>query len=188
MKTIPASLSDVKFIEPSVFHDTRGYFKESYNEKVLRHLGIHHKFVQDNTSYSKEAGVIRGLHFQLEPRAQTKLVQVIQGAIFDVIVDLRKGSPTYKKWQSFLLTGDNHRLLLVPKGFAHGFCTLVPHTIVHYKVDEFYDASCDSGIAWDDEEFAISWPVSNPILSEKDGMLPKFTETTHYFQFKEILT
>lgn len=123
----------------------------------------------------------QGLHFQREPKAQTKLVSALQGAIYDVIVDLRKDSPTYKQWQGYILSEENRRQLLVPKGFAHRFCTIAPHTIVTYKVDEYYSSVHDSGIHWNDKELAIPWPVKEPILSEKDRLLPTLTDSKDSF-------
>ncbi|MGE6400870.1 dTDP-4-dehydrorhamnose 3,5-epimerase [Bacillus cereus] len=172
MKVVDTNFTDAKLLEPKLFEDDRGFFIESYNKRVLETLGITDSFVQDNVSYSAKAGTIRGLHFQKKPKAQTKLIQVVQGAIYDVIVDLRKDSPTFKQWKGYILSADNHRQLLVPKGFAHGFCTLVPHTSVMYKVDEYYSAEHDSGLLWEDKELAIPWPVTNPILSDKDRILP----------------
>lgn len=176
MKIVETNFTDAKLLEPRLFGDERGFFTESYNKKVLETLGITYSFVQDNVSYSAQAGTIRGLHFQKNPKAQTKLIQVMQGAIYDVIVDLRKDSPTFKQWRGYILSADNHRQLLVPKGFAHGFCTLVPHTTVMYKVDEYYSADHDSGLLWEDKELAIPWPVTNPILSDKDRILPLLQE------------
>ncbi|PGT19015.1 dTDP-4-dehydrorhamnose 3,5-epimerase [Bacillus cereus] len=176
MKVVETNFTDAKLLEPRLFGDERGFFTESYNKKVLETLGITYSFVQDNVSYSAQAGTIRGLHFQKNPKAQTKLIQVMQGAIYDVIVDLRKDSPTFKQWRGYILSADNHRQLLVPKGFAHGFCTLVPHTTVMYKVDEYYSANHDSGLLWEDKELAIPWPVTNPILSDKDRILPLLQE------------
>ncbi|HHW38557.1 MAG TPA: dTDP-4-dehydrorhamnose 3,5-epimerase [Bacillales bacterium] len=162
----------VYILEPPVFNDNRGYFLESYNKRILEQVGIENDFIQDNHSFSKNAGVLRGLHFQLSPKAQTKLVRVCTGAIFDVIVDIRKGSNTYGQWISVILSEENKRQALIPKGFAHGFCTLVPNTNVIYKVDEYYDPKFDRGVIWNDPDIGIDWPVSNPILSDKDRKLP----------------
>ncbi|WP_028403422.1 dTDP-4-dehydrorhamnose 3,5-epimerase [Ectobacillus panaciterrae] len=181
MNVIETVFENVKIVEPDVYKDHRGFFKESHNKKVFEQLQISYEFIQDNISKSVEAGTIRGLHFQTDPKAQTKLVQVMQGVVFDVIVDLQKGSPTYKKWQGFILSEYNHRQLLVPKGYAHGFCTLVPNTIVMYKVDEHYDFQYDSGIRWNDEELQIEWPVKHPILSDKDQSLPSLKDSNHNF-------
>lgn len=145
---------------------------EGYNEAVLRQQGIAHTFVQDNQSLSAEAGVIRGLHYQLNPKAQTKLVRVLSGAIYDVIVDVRRDSATFGEWTGVILSEYNKRQLLVPKGFAHGFCTLVPGTQVLYKVDEYYSPEHDRGILWNDPALGIDWPVSSPILSDKDQRHP----------------
>ena len=165
-------LQNVYILEPAVFHDKRGFFMESYNKRILEQLGIHVNFIQDNHSFSKNAGIIRGLHYQLNPKEQAKLVRVSTGAIFDVIVDIRKNSVTFGKWVSVILSEENKRQVLVPKGFAHGFCTLVPNTNVIYKVDEYYDPEFDRGILWNDPDIGIDWPFSNPILSDKDSKLP----------------
>ena len=165
-------LQNVYILEPAVFHDKRGFFMESYNKRILEQLGIHVDFIQDNHSFSKNAGIIRGLHYQLNPKEQAKLVRVSTGAIFDVIVDIRKNSVTFGKWVSVILSEENKRQVLVPKGFAHGFCTLVPNTNVIYKVDEYYDPEFDRGILWNDPDIGIDWPVSSPLLSDKDSKLP----------------
>lgn len=175
-------LADVYVLEPKIFGDTRGYFMESYNQQVFHEVGIDAAFVQDNQSLSREVGVLRGLHYQLSPKAQTKLVRVLSGAIYDVVVDIRKGSPTFGQWEGFILSEDNKRQLFVPKGFAHGFCTLVPDTQVFYKVDEYYSPEHDRGIAWDDPALNIPWPTSNPILSEKDKHHPVLAEAEINFE------
>jgi dTDP-4-dehydrorhamnose 3,5-epimerase len=162
----------VYILEPDVFQDHRGFFIESYNKSLLMQEGIDIDFIQDNHSFSKNAGVLRGLHYQLNPKAQTKLVRVCTGAIFDVVVDIRKNSDTFGHWISVILSEENKRQILVPKGFAHGFCTLVPNTHVIYKVDEYYDREHDRGILWKDPVIGIDWPVTTPILSEKDSKLP----------------
>ncbi|CAM4470987.1 dTDP-4-dehydrorhamnose 3,5-epimerase [Paenibacillus tarimensis] len=171
-------------IEPTVHGDHRGFFMESYNDQLFRENGIKYSFVQDNHSLSVEAGVLRGLHYQLSPKAQTKLVRVTAGAIYDVIVDIRKGSPSFGKWQGFILTASNKRQLLVPQGFAHGFCTLVPNTEVLYKVDELYSPEHDRGIAWDDPGLSIDWPVSKPTLSEKDTKHPVLADAEMNFEYE----
>ncbi|GAB7389186.1 dTDP-4-dehydrorhamnose 3,5-epimerase [Bacillaceae bacterium] len=145
---------------------------ESFNERDFRRLGLNYHFVQDNQSLSIEAGTIRGLHYQVNPMAQAKLVRVLRGAIYDVAVDLRRDSPAFGQWVGVILSAENKRQLLIPKGFAHGFCTLVPDTEVLYKVDEYYSPEHDRGIRWDDPTLNIDWPVANPILSEKDQRLP----------------
>jgi len=176
MNIIKTVFEDALILEPDVHKDSRGFFTESYNDRHLKKLGIPCDFVQDNHSLSLEAGILRGLHFQSNPKAQSKLVRVTQGAICDVIVDLRKDSPTYKKYESFILSSYNFRQLYVPKGFAHGFCTLVPNTEVQYKVDQYYSPEHDAGIYWNDPELGILWPVSNPKLSDKDLLLPAIAE------------
>jgi dTDP-4-dehydrorhamnose 3,5-epimerase len=182
MKVIESKLKGVKVIDPKVFEDHRGFFMESYNKKQLEEIGIDVEFIQDNHSLSVPAGTLRGLHFQLEPKAQTKLVRVTSGAIYDVIVDIRKGSSTFGKWEGYIITAANKRQLLVPKGFAHGFCTLVEDTEVIYKVDEYYAPEQDAGILWNDPELGIDWPVQNPILSDKDAKLPVLKEASINFE------
>ncbi|WCK54289.1 dTDP-4-dehydrorhamnose 3,5-epimerase [Aneurinibacillus sp. Ricciae_BoGa-3] len=172
MNVIETKLNDVILLEPKIFGDARGYFMESYNKQVFSEIGLDFEFVQDNQSLSAEVGVIRGLHYQLNPKAQTKLVRVLQGAIYDVIVDIRKSSSTFGQWQGFILNEHNKRQLLVPKGFAHGFCTLAPNTVVAYKVDEYYSPENDRGILWNDPTLNIDWPTSNPVLSAKDKIHP----------------
>ncbi|WP_027415577.1 dTDP-4-dehydrorhamnose 3,5-epimerase [Aneurinibacillus terranovensis] len=182
MEIIKTKLKDVFVLEPKVFGDSRGYFMESYNEKTLNDLGITYNFIQDNQSLSVETGVLRGLHYQLNPKAQTKVVRVLTGAIYDVVVDIRKSSPTFGQWQGFILSEDNKRQLVVPKGFAHGFCTIVPNTQVMYKVDEYYSPEHDRGILWNDPALGIDWPTSNPILSEKDKVHPLLKDAELNFE------
>lgn len=172
MDITPLYLKGACLIEPKVHGDHRGFFMESYNEEMFKKMGIHQNFVQDNHSLSAEPGVLRGLHYQLDPKAQTKLVRVISGAIYDVIVDIRKSSPTFGQWIGVILSADNKRQLLVPRGFAHGFCTLVPQTQVIYKVDEYYSPENDRGILWNDPALNIDWPIRNPVLSDKDKKHP----------------
>ncbi|MGM0884287.1 MAG: dTDP-4-dehydrorhamnose 3,5-epimerase [Bacillota bacterium] len=184
MKIIETKLPGVKLLEPNVFGDHRGFFTESYNEQVAHANGIQHAFIQDNHSLSVEPGVLRGMHYQLNPKAQTKLVRVTAGAIYDVVVDIRKGSPTFGQWQGFILSAANKRQLLVPQGFAHGFCTLVPNCEVQYKVDALYSPEHDRGIAWNDPALAIDWPTSNPILSDKDGKHPVLADAEINFVYE----
>ena len=172
MKVLPAAIAEVLLIEPDLYGDRRGYFYESYNKQTYADNGLAFDFVQDNESMSIEAGTIRGLHYQLEPYAQTKLVRVLNGAIFDVAVDLRPGSPTFGQWTGEILSADNKRQLLIPKGFAHGFCTLEPNTQVAYKVDSWYSREHERGIRYDDPDIGIDWPTVNPILSDKDAASP----------------
>ena len=184
MKVIESKLPGIKLIEPTVHGDHRGFFMESYNQSTFNKNGIHTVFVQDNHSLSAEAGVLRGLHYQLNPAAQTKLVRVISGEIIDVVVDIRRNSPTFGQWEGFILSAANKRQLLVPQGFAHGFCTLVPNTEVQYKVDQYYSPEHDRGIAWDDPALAIDWPTSTPILSGKDGKHPRLAEAEINFEYE----
>lgn len=172
------TLQDVFIIEPKVFGDHRGFFTESYSEKVFKEHGIDFNFIQDNHSLSSEPGVLRGLHFQKGQAAQTKLIRVVTGAVYDVVVDMRKGSPTYGKWEGFIISESNHRQLLVPKGFAHGFCTLTPNVNFLYKCDNYYAPEADGGIAFNDPELGITWPfdLSKAITSEKDLKHPTFKE------------
>lgn len=171
-------LTDVVLVEPAVYGDHRGFFTESYSKEDFKAVGIDHEFVQDNHSLSVEAGVLRGLHFQKGEAAQTKLIRVVTGAVLDVIVDIRKGSPTYGQWEGYVLSENNHRQLLVPKGFAHGFVTLTPNVNFLYKCDNYYCAEADAGIAFDDPELAIEWPIDKEkaILSEKDQHHPTLKE------------
>lgn len=172
MRKIPLKLEGSAVFEPVVHGDHRGFFMESYNEKDLQSLGVNCSFIQDNHSLSTETGVLRGLHYQLNPKAQTKLIRVLTGVIYDVIVDIRRDSPTFGKWVGVILSEYNKRMLLVPKGFAHGFCTLIPNTQVLYKVDEYYSPENDRGILWNDPTLNIDWPISCPILSGKDQKHP----------------
>jgi dTDP-4-dehydrorhamnose 3,5-epimerase len=183
MNVIECKLQGVKLIEPAVFEDYRGFFMESYNAEQFAANGISVVFVQDNHSLSVQQGVIRGLHYQLNPKAQSKLVRVTNGAIFDVVVDIRQGSPTFGQWESFELSAANRRQLFVPQGFAHGFCTIAPHTEVQYKVDNLYSAEHDRGIAWNDPELGIEWPADEPILSDKDSRHPLLARAEYNFVY-----
>ena len=173
-----AKLQDVKLITPAVFGDHRGFFTESYSDRDFKEAGIDFNFIQDNHSLSTQAGVLRGLHFQRGKAAQTKLIRVATGAVLDVIVDLRKGSPTYKQWEGYILSESNHRQLLVPKGYAHGFVTLTDNVNFLYKCDNYYDAEADGGISFKTPELNIDWPIDldKAITSEKDANQPTLTE------------
>lgn len=181
MRITPLKLKDAAILEPVVHGDHRGFFMESYNEAVLKDLGINFNFIQDNQSLSSEPGVLRGLHYQLAPKAQTKLIRVLSGAIYDVILDIRRNSPTFGQWIGVILSEFNNRQLLVPKGFAHGFCTLTPNTQVLYKVDEYYSPDHDRGILWNDTALQIDWPVSEPKLSDKDRHHPLLADAEMNF-------
>jgi dTDP-4-dehydrorhamnose 3,5-epimerase len=176
MRATKTIFTDAWLLEPTVHKDHRGFFTESYSKRQLEQLGLDYTFIQDNHSLSVESGTLRGLHYQLEPKAQAKLVRVTAGAIYDVIVDIRPGSPTFGQWQGFILSRDNQKQLLIPKGFAHGFCTLVPNTELQYKVDEYYSPEHDRGLLWNDPDLSIPWPVSEPILSDKDKLHPTFKQ------------
>lgn len=182
-KKIQTFLPDVYLLEPTVFEDHRGFFMESYNKKDFEEIGLCINFVQDNHSLSIQPGVLRGLHFQLEPKAQTKVVRCLKGVIYDVVVDIRKGSPTYKKWAGFILSEYNKRQIVVPKGFAHAFLTLVPNTEILYKVDEYYSPEHERSIRWDDPDIGIEWPIREPILSEKDKNAPSLIEIEDQINF-----
>jgi len=172
-------------VTPKKFGDERGFFSETYNKKVLKEAGFDKEFIQDNQSLSVEKGVIRGLHFQSPPFAQDKLVRVVRGSILDVAVDIRKGSPTYGKHVAIELSADNWKQLLVPAGFAHGFCTLEPNTEVVYKVTNTYAPDHDHGLRWNDQDLAIKWPVSTneAILSDKDREQPFFKDLDSPFDY-----
>ena len=172
MKITPTKIKDVLVIEPDIFEDSRGWFFESYNQKKLAIAGINSDFVQDNYSFSKMKGTLRGLHLQNAPFSQAKLVSCTKGAVLDIAVDLRKKSSTYKKWCSIELTEENKKQLFIPRGFAHGFLTLTDNTEFIYKVDNDYDKQSDRSIRFDDPEIGIDWRNENPILSEKDRNAP----------------
>ena len=178
MNVIKTDIEGVVVIEPQVFGDERGYFFESFNaECFLAETGIDVAFVQDNESRSKR-GVLRGLHFQREPYAQAKLVRVVQGRVIDVAVDIRPGSPTFGKYVATELSGENHRQMFIPKGFAHGYVVLEDDTVFQYKCDEYYHPESEAGIAWNDPQIGIEWPLSEDeiILSNKDRKHPTLKE------------
>lgn len=178
------SLPDVILIEPNVHRDERGFFMEAYKFSEFAALGIQERFVQDNHSRSPRA-VLRGLHYQRNPMAQGKLVRVLEGEIFDVAVDIRKGSPTYGRWVGMTLSAADKQMLYVPDGFAHGFCVLSETADVLYKVTREYSAGHDQGIIWNDPDIAIDWPIRDPIISKKDASHPRLKETDTGFVYKE---
>jgi dTDP-4-dehydrorhamnose 3,5-epimerase len=167
MKTHKTELDGVLIIEPKVFCDKRGYFIEIYQRQRYAGVGIRVDFVQDNLSFSKKR-TLRGLHYQ-HPHDQAKLVQVIQGEVFDVVVDIRRESPTFGKWIGQHLSDENNLQIFVPEGFAHGFCVLSDATLFHYKCSDFYAPECEGGILWSDPDVAIDWPLDSPLVSEKDA-------------------
>ena len=180
------SLPGLIQLTPRLFSDARGYFIETYNENAFRAAGIATTFVQDNQSYSARRGTVRGLHFQLPPAAQAKLVRVLHGSVYDVAVDLRVGSPTYGRHDGATLTAAGREQLFIPHGFAHAFCTLEPDTVVAYKVDAFYAPASDSGLIWNDPMLAIAWPVASEdvVLSDKDQRLGRFADFASPFRYE----
>ena len=176
----PLRIPDVISITPHLFNDERGYFFENFNHSTFKQDQIDLNFIQENFSKSKK-NVIRGLHFQKNPKAQAKLVTVVSGEIFDVAVDLRKNSPTFGKWVSEILSEVNHKSLYVPEGFAHGFCVLSEGATVVYKINQEYSPDHEQGIIWNDPDIGISWPISESIISEKDQNLPLFKTQTYDF-------
>lgn len=182
MNLVETEFPGLFILEPKVFQDERGFFLESFNKYYFEKNGLPVDFVQDNHAYSKGRGVLRGLHFQLPPFAQTKLVCVTRGAVIDVVVDLRKGSPTYLQIFKIELSAENFRRLLIPKGFAHGYETLTDESEFMYKVDAGYAPESEAGIRWDDPDLAINWETENPILSEKDKNLPPLAQFDSPFE------
>lgn len=187
MQFIPQSIPDVWVIEPKVHGDHRGYFVETFRQdKFEQALGYKVDFVQDNESKSSK-GVLRGLHFQLAPHAQSKLVRVIEGAVLDVAVDIRKGSPSFGQHVAVELSGDNKKQMFVPRGFAHGFVVLTDTATFVYKVDNYYSPECDRGLAFDDRAIGIDWQLAKQqlLLSDKDTQQPLLSELTDYFDYSQ---
>lgn len=188
-KRIDTSIDGVYVIEPSVFGDDRGYFMESYSETEFAEIGINNRFVQDNESKSKK-GVLRGLHFQRE-NTQAKLVRCIEGSVFDVAVDLRPGSKTYGKWEGVILTAENKKMFMIPKGFAHGFLVLSDEARFAYKCDDVYNHDAEGGLAWNDPDVDIKWPMDGIsrdelLTSEKDSKWPSLKELSKTDLFKNL--
>jgi dTDP-4-dehydrorhamnose 3,5-epimerase len=186
MPLITTDIPGLLVFEPKVFEDSRGYFFESYNEKNFTSQGVGTRFVQDNES-SSQYGVIRGLHYQLNPHAQTKLIRVFEGRILDVVVDIRKGSPTFGKSFQLELTGENKKQLYIPAGFAHGFSVLSKRAVVFYKCDQFYNKESEAGIRYDDPVLKINWqiPPGQAIISDKDEKLPLLADCKSNFEYKD---
>jgi len=184
MPFFPTSLKGVTVFEPAVYNDERGHFFESYNEKQFNDAGIDAKFVQDNQSFSKH-GVLRGLHYQLAPFAQAKLVRVLHGEIFDAAVDIRKGSPNYGKWTGVILSAANKKQMFIPRGFAHGFLVLSDYAEVFYKCDNLYSPAHNAGIIYNDKTININWPIDQEeiILSEKDAVNPALDNAENNFVY-----
>ena len=170
MKILETSLKDVLIIEPDVFTDRRGFFMETFHQEKYREHGIDVAFVQDNLSYSVR-GTMRGLHYQ-HPHDQAKLIQVLTGRVFDVAVDIRSGSPTFGQWTGLELDSESRRQIFIPEGFAHGFCVLSERAVVTYKCTDFYAPNDEGGIIWSDPYVGIQWPITDPLLSEKDSKYP----------------
>lgn len=174
MEIIKTTLKDAYLVKPQVFQDERGFFSETYSKQKFAEIGIDADFVQDNHSMSTKKGVLRGLHYQLAPNTQAKLVRVTKGSVYDVIVDLRKDSETFGKWEGFELSAENFLMLFVPQGFAHGFCTLADNTEFQYKCDNYYAPQSEGAIIWNDPTLNIVWPIENPTLSDKDAKAQEF--------------
>ena len=179
----PLAIPDVLLLQPDVHEDERGYLSETYNRRDFAEVGIRVDFVQDNQSFSRQAGTIRGLHYQAPPRAQAKLVRVLRGRILDVAVDIRKGSPTFGQHVAVELSAENRLQLFIPEGFAHGFCTLEGDTEVFYKLSAHHAPECEHGIIFDDPTLSIPWPVKREeaVISARDLSLPRFSELPEHF-------
>ena len=184
MKIIKTDVLDVYILEPKVFGDSRGWFMESWSKQTMEEAGLFYDFIQDNQSYSAKKGTLRGLHFQKGKKSQAKIVRCTRGAVLDVAVDLRKGSPTYKKWTSVELSAENKRQFLIPRGFAHAFLTLTDDVEFQYKADNFYAPDYDRNIRWNDPEIGVNWGIENPILSEKDQRAPLLSESDTDFVYE----
>ncbi len=180
-KRLETKLDGVVLLEPAVHGDERGFLVETYSAEAWREAGVEFEFVQDNHSRSS-GGILRGLHFQRSP-GQAKLVRCLRGRIWDVAVDLRRDSPTYGQWEGHELDDELHHQLLVPKGFAHGFCVLSEVADVHYKLSAYYDPAMEAGIAWDDPTVAVEWPIDAPQVSERDATAPKLAEIEDELDF-----
>jgi dTDP-4-dehydrorhamnose 3,5-epimerase len=185
MQVVSTEIAEVKEVRPVRHRDPRGFFSEIFREDVLRQHGVDVSFVQENHSLSVDRGVVRGLHFQVPPEGQAKLVRVAAGSIVDVAVDIRWGSPSYGRHIAVVLSAAEGNQLFVPEGFAHGFCTLEPNTEVVYKVNRYYSAEHDRGLAWDDPALGIAWPVSEreALLSDKDRRQPVLAELPRYYRY-----
>ncbi len=185
MNIIETKIQGLKIIEPQVFGDERGYFFESYNANVFSAAGLPTTYLQDNESCSAR-GVLRGLHFQEPPFAQGKLVRVVSGAMMDVSVDIRVGSPTFGQWEAIELSGQNKRMLWVPPGFAHGVVTLEDDSILVYKCTNVFNKASENSIRWNDPDLNIDWGIENPVISDKDKIAPMFSELKSPFKYEEV--
>lgn len=185
MNVIKTDVLDVYILEPQVFGDHRGWFMESWSQKKMEEAGLFYDFIQDNHSFSAQKGTLRGLHYQKGEATQAKLVRCAKGAVLDVAVDMREGSPTYKKWVAVELSAENHRQLLIPRGFLHGFVTLTDDVEFLYKADNLYSPENDRNILWNDPEIGVDWKVDNPIISDKDAKAPKLSESDIDFKYEK---
>jgi len=182
------AIPDVLILKPAKHGDHRGFFSETYSKRVFAEAGIDAEFVQDNHSLSAEVGTVRGLHFQVPPKAQAKLLRVVRGAVFDVAVDLRRGSPTYGQHVSAVVSAEAWNQIFIPEGFAHGFCTLEPGTEVLYKVTDFYAPEAEQGLLWNDPALGIDWPeAAGSVLSGRDEGWPPLREISTVFQYDPSL-
>jgi dTDP-4-dehydrorhamnose 3,5-epimerase len=190
MAVIDTSFPEVKVLIPPKHVDERGFFSETYSRRTLAKFGIAPDFVQDNHAFSARRGTIRGLHFQIPPFAQHKIVRVIRGSIFDVVVDVRRGSPTFGRFEAFRFSATDWKQLSIPIGFAHGLCTLEPNTEVMYKVSNVYSPAHDRGVRWNDKAIGIEWPVSadEAVISAKDRALPPLASLPSYFDSESELS
>lgn len=177
MKFIKSTIEDLWIVEPTLFEDERGHFLEAFRESTYRESGFIYRYVQDNISKSKK-GTIRGLHYQLNPHSQSKLVMALSGEVLDVAVDIRRNSPTFGQYDSVELSGENRRMMVIPPGFAHGFSVLSESATIYYKCSSYYNKETERGIRWDDPDIAIDWKVKSPLLSEKDKLLPLLSEVS----------
>lgn len=184
MQFIPTEFPGLFIVEPRVFQDSRGFFLESHSQAKFAAAGLSYDFIQDNHAFSTVPGVLRGLHLQLPPAAQAKLVRVARGSVLDVVLDLRKGSPTFGRTYALELSDQNFRMLMIPRGFAHAYLTLTPDTDFLYKVDAPYAPETEAGIIWNDPDLGLSWPVSDPVLSPKDRVLPRLKDFDSPFVFE----
>ncbi|MEE1186720.1 MAG: dTDP-4-dehydrorhamnose 3,5-epimerase [Acutalibacteraceae bacterium] len=185
LKITELEIPEIKIIEPTYFEDFRGYYCETYSKRTMAQYGFDIEFVQDNHSLSLKKGTVRGIHFQLNPKAQLKLVRCVRGRVMDYAVDLRKGSPTYKKWVAVELSEENRKQILIPAGFGHAFISLVDNCEVQYKVDELYYPEYDRAIAYNDPEINIDWGIDNPVISQKDTVAPTLSQSDVNFIYED---
>lgn len=185
MKKLDTIVQGAYILEPQVFGDNRGYFMETYSQRSFADLELTSSFVQNNESFTAKKGTLRGIHFQNDPMSQCKVVRVTQGAVMDLVIDLRKGSPTYLKWQLVEITSNNKRMLYLPKGCGHGFLTLTDNVQFSYQVDALYSKECDRSIRFDDPALNIDWGIANPILSEKDMHAPFYQDSDCTFVYSK---